>query len=389
MGAIEDWKVFARGLAPEPAAGSGCSGWSLVFARRGRALALPDSARSQPAGLDFFVRTPSKWWWAQLLMRCHRLTRGLLPEAHLSAEQYRELRRIVSGTYGELGEEAGEVLGIQFGSSGPLQKVMVLGSAFDGSWNVAKLALRPSADGQILAEAAWLKRLAGCPRLAAHVPAVTGAGNTALGRPYFVMRAVGGEPVPATFTADHSDLLRDIAGVDSRVELWEESALFRTLEARLAGLAAPDRDDLHVLRAGWSAACRALAGKRVPLCLSHGDFASWNLLRGNRGLVAVDWEYAQPCWNPLGDFLHFHLIPSALDGTLRGGRTRCDQLLADASRHAEEVFALDAGSAAVLVPPLLLVYLVDTVSFYAMASGGIERQDPVVDSYLQCMAEQP
>ena len=200
MGAIEDWNVFARGLAPEPAAGSGCSGWSLVFARRGRALALPDSARSQPAGLDFFVRTPSKWWWAQLLMRCHRLTRGLLPEAHLSAEQYRELRRIVSGTYGELGEEAGEVLGIQFGSSGPLQKVMVLGSAFDGSWNVAKLALRPSADGQILAEAAWLKRLAGCPRLAAHVPAVTGAGNTALGRPYFVMRAVGGEPVPGTFT---------------------------------------------------------------------------------------------------------------------------------------------------------------------------------------------
>jgi hypothetical protein len=388
MGAVEDWDVFARGLAPDPVAGSGCSGWSLVFARRGRALALPASALSQAAGLDFFVRTSSKWWWAQLLTRCRRVARGLLPEAHLSAEQYRELRRIVSGTCGEPGEEAGEVVGIQFGSSGPLQKVMVLGRARGGSWNVAKLALRPSADDQVLAEAAWLECLASCPGLAAHVPAVTGAGKTVRGRPYFVMRAVAGKPVPATFGADHLDLLRSLAGADCRVELWEESALVRTIESRLAGLAAPDRNGLQLLRAGWSSACRVLAGKRVPLCLSHGDFAAWNLLRADQGLIAVDWEYAQPRWNPLGDFFHFHLISSALDGGLRKGRIRRDRLLADASRHAVDVFDLDAGFAALLAPPLLLVYLVDTVSFYARASGGINRKDPVVDSYLQYMAEQ-
>lgn len=388
MSAIEDWKMFARSLAPEAAAGSGCSGWSLVFARRGRALALPVAARSHAAGLDFFVRTSGKWWWARFITRCHRLVRGVLPEAHLSAEQYRELQRIVSGTGGQPAEEAGEVLGIQFGSSGPLQKVMVLGSAFDGSWSVAKLALRPSADDQILAEAAWLKRLAGCPGLAAHVPAVTGAGKTVLGRPYFVMRAVVGEPVPATFSVDHSELLRNIAGADGRVELWQESALFRTIEARVAMLAASNGDGLQVLRAGWSSACRVLAGRRVPLCLSHGDFASWNLLRTDQGLVAVDWEYAQPCWNPLGDFFHFHLIPTALDGSLRRERIRRDRLLADASRHAVDIFAIDAELAALLAPPLLLVYLVDIVSFYATASGGIERKDPVVNSYLQCIAEQ-
>lgn len=388
MSAIEDWKVFARGLAPEPAAGFGCSDWSLVFARRGRTLALPASALSRPTGVDFFVRTSSKWWWARFITRCHRLARGLLPEAHLSAEQYRELQRIVSGTGGQPAEEAGDVLGIQFGSSGPLQKVMVLGSAFDGSWSVAKLALRPSADEQIFSEAAWLKRLAGCPGLAAHVPAVTGAGKTVLGRPYFVMRAVVGEPVPARFSVDHSELLRNIAGADGRVELWQESALFRTIGARLARLAGSDLDGLKVLCAGWSSACRALAGKRVPLCLNHGDFAAWNLLRTDHGLVAVDWEYAQPHWNPLGDFFHFHLISSALDGSLRKGRIRRDWLLTNASRHAMDVFALDAEFAALLASPLLLVYLVDTVSFYAMASGGIDWNDPVVSSYLQCIAEQ-
>jgi hypothetical protein len=355
-----------------------------VFARRARALALPAPALSRAAGLDFFVRTSSKRWWARFATQCDRLARGLLPEARLSAEQHRELRRIVSGVHGEAAEEAGEVLGIQFGSSGPLQKVTVLGRAFDGGWNVAKLALRPSADEQILAEAAWLKRLARCPGLAARVPAVTGAGETLLGRPYFVMRAVIGEPVPGAFGADHSDLLRHIAGADTRIELWEETPLFRAIETRLARLAASNRDGLQSLREGWSSACRALAGRRVPLCLNHGDFAPWNLLRTDRRLIAVDWEYAQPRWNPLGDFFHFHLISSALDGSLRKGRIRRDRLLADASRHAADVFALDAG----LAPPLLVVYLVDTVSFYAMASGGIERKDPVVDSYLQFMAEQ-
>lgn len=388
MSAIEDWKVFAGTLGSEPATNCNGSGWSLVFAGRGRALALPTSAISEPASLDFFVHTASKWWWAQFAMWCQRFVRGLLPQARLSTEQHRELQRIVSGTYGQLGEAAGDLLGIQFGSSGPLQKVMVLGSAFDGSWNVAKLALRASADDRIVAEAAWLKRLAGCPDLAAHVPVVTGTGKTALGRPYFVMRAVVGEPVPAAFSASHSELLRDIAGVDGRVEVWQESALFRTIEARLTWLAASNTDDMQILCAGWSAACRVLAGKRLPLCLNHGDFASWNLLCMDQELVALDWEYAQPHWNPLGDFFHFHLISAALDGRLRKGRVRRDRLLANASRHAVDVFARDGELAASLAPPLLLVYLVDTVSFYAMASGGIERQDPVVNSYLQYIAEQ-
>jgi hypothetical protein len=142
------------------------------------------------------------------------------------------------------------------------------------------------------------------------------------------------------------------------------------------------------LHAGWSAACRALADKSLPLCLSHGDFAPWNLLETSRGLVALDWEYALPHWNPMGDFFHFHLIRAALDRQLSKGHINRELLLSAASRHAQDIFSLDHSFAASIAAPLLLVYLVDTVSFYAIASGEFGRQDRVVHSYLRYLARQ-
>src|ERR1017187_5142962 len=103
MSAIEDWKVFAGTLGAESSANGNGSGWSLVFATRGRALALPASAISEPASLDFFVHSAGKWWRAQFAIACHRFVRALLPQSHLSAEQHRELQRIVSGPPGRPG----------------------------------------------------------------------------------------------------------------------------------------------------------------------------------------------------------------------------------------------------------------------------------------------
>ena len=387
MNAVEDWKVFANSLGRDAAIEGIGSNWLLIFARGDRTIALPASKLPNSASIRFFVRTAKKRRWAWFVLSCHWFAHGLIPQVQLSARQHGELRRLLSALDTESGPPTSDILAIQFGSSGPLQKVTVLAKASDGSRLVAKFSLRESADDTIAREAGWLGRLAGCPSLAAHIPVVVDIGKTWTGRPYFVMRALTGKPARGKFERNHVDLLRSIFAVDCRVMAWQESALVQDIETRLAMLAKSDANGLQTLSAGWSTACRALTGKHVPLCLNHGDFASWNLLCTARGLVALDWEYARPHWNPLGDFFHFHLIYPALNGSLRKGRIRRDLLLSHASDHAADIFALDRAFTSSIATPLLLVYLVDTVSFYAAVSGSIERQHPVVDSYLQWIAE--
>lgn len=388
MSAVDDWKAFAASFGFDDAQKTGGSDWSMLIAGQGRALALP-AAPPDLSGLDYFVHNPRKRCWAKVALMGNRLRPGLLPAGRLSADQHRGLRHALCGTHDEPERGRRDILAIQFGSRGPFQKVAVLGNAHDGRQIMAKFALHASADERITGEAACLTRLAQFPRLASHIPAMAGTGSTSGGRPYFIMRAVRGKLSEDMFGARHADLLRDIAGVECEVARWQESALVHTISARLQSLAAHDAESVRILHSGWSSACRALADKSLPFCLSHGDFASWNLLETSQGLVALDWEYAQPHWNPIADFLHFHLIRAALDGRLVRGRINLELLLAAASRHAREMFSMDHSFAASIAAPLLLVYLVDTVSFYAIASGGFGRRDRVVNSYLEYIAKQP
>jgi Phosphotransferase enzyme family len=392
MSAIEDWKALVSGLDPGPGhavvSDHNESSWSLVFARRGRVLALPSSRLADPDSLDFFLNTISKWWWAQLSMLCQKIAPRSLPQVHFSTGQDMQLRRMLFGVNESSDPLSLDIQAIHFGSRGPLQKVLILGGKTNGQRTVVKLALRASADNQIAAEAEWLQRIATYTKLAGHVPVVSDTGNTPSGRPYFVMNAIVGKPSATSFGTEHIELLRRIGLADYRTDTWQTSPLFRSIETRLDALNTAKASDLEILRGGWSASCRALAERPLPLCLNQGDFAAWNILQTGRGLLVLDWEYAREHANPLADFFHFHLIGAALDGSLRKGRVKRDLLLAKAARHAQEIFGLDGEFAAALATPLLLAYLVDTVSFYATENGGIDRKDPVVDSYLQFITEQ-
>jgi len=393
MRAVDDWLAFANALGPAAGAAASTAGedtasrWTLVFAKGGRPLALPANRLAAPESLDFFLSRADKWWWAQLSMLLQRIVPGALPQGQLSADQHRQLQGMFCTDAGLATWGNGDVLAIQFGSNGPLQKVMVLGCDDSGSWQVVKLALRASADERIVAEAACLRQIAAYPELAAHVPLVSHTGTTPSGRPFFTMGAVIGEPAARKFGPQHIALLRSIARADFHMGTWQESVSFQNIEARLPTLVARCSDDLDVLRAGWSAGCQAVVGQRMPLCLNHGDFTAWNLLQTEAGLLALDWEYAQIRANPLADFFHFHLISTALDGSLRKGGVKRDELLSSARQHASEIFGDESPPVLTHALPLLLFYLVDTVSFYAKESGGIDRNDPVVDAYLQFIAE--
>jgi hypothetical protein len=52
-----------------------------------------------------------------------------------------------------------------------------------------------------------------------------------------------------------------------------------------------------------------LAGRVWPVCLQHGDFAPWNLLRGrySDSISAFDWEFGSPHGFPYADLAYFIL----------------------------------------------------------------------------------
>jgi thymidylate kinase len=62
--------------------------------------------------------------------------------------------------------------------------------------------------------------------------------------------------------------------------------------------------------------------------VSHGDFAPWNLLEEEGGLVLVDWESAGPVPAPAWDLCHWLVQAHALLG-----KPRRDELLADLERR--------------------------------------------------------
>jgi hypothetical protein len=387
MGALEDWREFASAFDSGAPSNRGGSDWALIFSRRTRMVALPARTISDSTSLRFFILTARKRLWARVALIFHRLVPAVLPQSRLSDRQHGELQRILDGDSGTPAARPGSVMAIQFGSRGPLQKVTVLARSSEGTLVVGKFALRASADERIDIEATCLERLVHVPALASNVPDLISSGRTSAGRRFFVMSAVAGNPTGNTYGREHADFLLGLSTVDARIDAWDRSELVHQIEMRLAQLAEMQNTDLQVLRAGWGAACSALMGRDIPVCLSHGDFASWNLLQSMHGLIALDWEYARPFWNPLGDFFHFHLIPAALDGSLLRSSFRRDLLIAKASEHAQAVFRVDPGFAATIALPLLLVYLIDTITFYAVVSGGIDRQHPVVNSYWRCVSD--
>lgn len=79
---------------------------------------------------------------------------------------------------------------------------------------------------------------------------------------------------------------------------------------------APDHPFLRALEDGPDAEAvrrwaEALRGLDLPMGLSHGDLAPWNLLRTRDGLVAVDWEEAELNGLPWLD-LAYYVLRTAL-----------------------------------------------------------------------------
>jgi hypothetical protein len=69
----------------------------------------------------------------------------------------------------------------------------------------------------------------------------------------------------------------------------------------------PRRRPWHLSAAAASALGSFYKGDRTDTSCggSHGDFAPWNVLEDDRGLVVIDWEDAQAMTDPFQDLCHY------------------------------------------------------------------------------------
>lgn len=145
--------------------------------------------------------------------------------------------------------------------------------------------------------------------------------------------------------------------------------------ADLLRLEIPDRQPWASLAGRAHEALGPWLDRELPVAFVHGDFTPWNVMDRGDGVVAVDWEDAEPEGIPFWDAWHFATQATTLAGVgsaerlvraaLGGGGTL---------RHALDGYADGAGLSPSLAGPIFLAYLAKSPETVAK-HGGAARAD--------------
>ena len=358
---------------------AGAARWHVLFAGRQRPLLVPVSDyRMQKQWLPFFVRGRVRTVYARAVLKFHALMPcvNLVPELQLPDGRGADLQKHVP-----LASRAA----IQIGTTGPYQKASILLISERGSsLALAKIALAPSADEQVRAEAGWLRALEGRPELTGQVPRLLAEGDTTDGRRYLVTSLAPGTGACTAFTAAHRNFLELLARARTETLKFCASPCFEFLDQARAEVASSlTRGEAVELDSALADCRRALSGYAGPFVLSQGDFAPWNIRLHAQGIFVFDWEYARFGANPLADVLHYHLIQRAA-----AGRSMGRWFLASVLSRARE-FALQVHGGRNWreheISALALAHLLDVLLRYCQASGSVDFSDQVMAGYWSLM----
>jgi len=353
--------------------------WHVLFGGRQRPLLIPTGAyRQQKQWLPYFVGGRLKSLYARALLKLNSLLPrgGFLPGFQVPG---------AASVGGVREAPAGLRAAIQIGTAGPYQKASALLVSERGEgMALAKIALVPSADAMVIAEAKWLRELAGLGPLACQVPQLLAEGAVADGRRYLVTSLAPSTQVTTDFTPAHARFLRRLGRSRMEIMKFRASPCYQYLERSL-GVVEPQvtRDDAARLRAAWLDCDRALSGFAGPFVFSQGDFAWWNIRLHPGGIFVFDWEYARQGANPLADLFHFHLMQRAAAGHRIGGWFLA-RLMRRAQAFAQEFYP-EARWRASGVSAFALVYVLDVLLHYCRAVGGLDRTAEVIQGYWRLM----
>jgi len=355
--------------------------WHVLFGGRQRPLLVPAGEyRMQKQWLPHFTGGRMRTLYATVLLKLNALmpALGLLPE-------FRVRRAAGAGwRHCQLrpgGVSAGPRAAIQIGTTGPYQKASALLISSEGEGlALAKIALAPSADVMVAAEANWLRALEEVDELATHVPRLLAEGTVPNGRRYLVTSLAPTTCVTTDFTAAHARFLSRLGRSCMEIMRFDASPCCESLESALPEIAfMTTRDEAAQLRAALSECRRSLHDFAGPFVLSQGDFASWNIRLHPQGIFVFDWEYAQRHANPLADLFHYHLIQRAAAGRSIG-RWFLASVMRRAQTFARQYYPESKWRASG-ISALALAYLLDVLFHYSRASGKVDREEHVMRGY--------
>ena len=158
----------------------------------------------------------------------------------------------------------------------------------------AKVALGPLARSLVMNEHQVLTALATRPGSPRGLPAPLFGGDCA-GNFTLIQKPLSGKPAGAKFSSQHRSFLDALVIGPNRP--LAQSRIVSTIFARAERIGAA-ADPLRPLLAQLARLGPTVA---VPVVVTHGDFAPWNLLACDDGLCAFDWEYGNDDSVPLVD----------------------------------------------------------------------------------------
>lgn len=353
--------------------------WHVLFGGRQRPLLMPTAAyRQQKQWLPFFVGGRSKSLYARTLLKLNSLLPaiGLLPEFQVQrAKDAGHDRETPAGLQSV----------IQIGTTGPYQKASVLLISERGEGlALAKVALVPSADDMVVAEANWLREVARLDRFAGQVPQLLADGAVANGRRYLVTSLAPGTQVTTDFTPAHARFLGRLGRSRMEIMRFRASPCCEYLERSLAAIRPHvAHDDAARLQDALLDCRRELSDFACPFVFSQGDFAWWNIRLHPGGIFVFDWEYARLGANPLADLFHFHMMQRAAAGRSIGSPFLA-KLMRRAQEFARELYP-EAKWRAGKVSALALTYVLEVLLQYCRAGKGLDRTAQVIQEYWRLM----
>jgi hypothetical protein len=357
----------------------------VLYSHRNQPLFVPIGIQQAHYAVNFFIQNPILKYWGHLLIKLdyHLPFLRLLP---IVAFENFPLNTL----FGESSSEprtAQQSISIFCGSPGALQKLTIYCPDSTGSLGkVAKVAVHVTANEAIKKEAHWLEKLSHSEATVRFIPQILQHSSLACNRHSLTMMSLPKGVSPKTFGAAHHEFLRVLAQQAPVFSKWKDSEAHIRLKQRFNTIL-PFADDNARLM--WQEVVSEIehltARSLLPNLMVHGDFAPWNLRQNDADLIVFDWEYAESYGNPLQDFLHFHLMPQALNRSGLNSKVM-SKLLNQSITYVDNQFGRDIGLSKA-VGALTLHYLLDTITFYAEASGYIDYHHPVLSSYINMLQQ--
>jgi len=171
------------------------------------------------------------------------------------------------------------------------------------------------------------------------------------------------KPTPGEMVSAYMEILKELAKVNAQNLTLDASEYWKEVLNRCEQIQNPYY--AHVIEQGLFKIKKWVGGKNIYFHFRHGDFAPWNMKQIGRKIFVFDWEYATPEAPAGWDLFHFWIQTLGLLNKWKPGKIyqafQQDYRVRFSLVDYLQTFGLDHQD----IYPLLLIYVLDRLSFYA------------------------